>query len=644
MLNVLIMNRQTRDSFLDQPVLYANIARRFDVELCLWIESGSTLESALPNLEEIVAPHSKWRAIIVDYQDDGPMEKFAADPENPFDFAGNPFALYEPNPVPLVRLTHFLKGLPPLGKSFVEEEIVDQTGMRKMVLNEIQPDPVIENKWQDLADFFDSDLRQPEQVLLLRRRLALKDPSKRSLEKMWSLPEEIESSRFAARNGYASGCRFLCMDYTRQGRYQTLREAFEFWTAAAMIALAEIDGSTLQADRLYRIQVPMDRYRLNQTLQTINSRLDCLKEKTSQANARLREKSESLEETMPRYQAKLPELYLETGSFEKSESLALNFPILPQRKIEQLDEWTAYLDLVQEEYQASIKKISRSFQRAAGRMSEKMVLGMESVEVLNEWQKEDLDEKLQNEMLSLLETASRLPNEGIIKNKKLKKTDDTVRWLVENQASRISVLQIAALCAVLLVLGFLVGLFFSIWPKQSSLWLGIWMIVTFAALMGGGFLSLYLWNKKARDLADLYRQEIEEAAEQMNSETNGFAKYLEQAVNLVRGAKYLRLSDQKAKSTAAADQSTLFDNRIQLEKLDELQAKLEQLATASNLSLAKPSDPCLQAQSCQVDEKNLLVLDEEGVYEVEINHSGRKIESPWPFVNRIVIEREELYE
>lgn len=643
MLNVLIMNRQTRDSFLDQPVLYANIVNRKDVELCLWIESGSTLESTLPNLEEIIAPHPKWRAIVVDYQDDGPMEKFTADPENPFDFTDSPFELYQPNPVPLVRLTHFLKGLPPLGKSFVEEEIIDQTGMRKMVLNEIKPDPALERKWQDLADFYDNDLRQPEQIVLIRRRLALKDPSKRHLEKMWSLPEEIESSRFALRNGYAPGCRFVCVDYTRQGRYQTLREAFEFWVGSTILALAEIDGSTLQADRLYQLKVPVDRFRLNQTLQTIQARLNSLKEQTRQESARLLAKHESLDETLPRYQATLPELYLETGSFEESESLALNFPILPERKIEQLDEWQDYLDLVQEEYQASLKKISRSFERAAGRISGKMDVGLDGVVVLNQWQKEDLEEQLQKEMLDWLEISAKLPNEGIVKNKKLQKTDDQVRWLLENQASRTRVVQIAALCGGLLVIGLLMGFWFSIWPRQSGLWLVAWMLITLVLLFGGGLASLLLWNKKARDLADAYRREIEEAADQMNSDTNGFADYLEQAVNLVRGAKYLRLSSQKAKSGAAADQSTLYDNRLQLEMLEELQTKLEQLALANTLSLAKPADLHLETLLDEVDEKNLLLLDE-GVYNVEINHSGHQIESPWPFVDRIVIEREELYE
>lgn len=645
MLNVLIMNRATRDSFLEQPVLYANIVNRPDVEICGWIESGSTLETALSAIEELVGPHQKWRAIVISYEDDGVMEKFSFDPENPFDFDGNPFALHQPNPIPLVRLTHLLKGLPPLEKKYVEEQIIDQTGIQKMVLTEQPPDETMNRQWQQLAALYENDLREPEQIILIRRRLKPKDPASRRLENMWSLPEEIESSRFVDRNGYAPGCRFLCVDYTRQGKYQALQEAFEFWVNSTLMATIEVDGSTLQAGRLYRLETRMDKTSLTSLFRILDARLTRAQNGYFEHSARLKEKHPLEEETLPAYQVTLPELHLETGSFEESEELDLNFAMLPARKIDPLHDWQDYLKLVEKEYQASIKKIGRSFDRAAEKFQDKMQVRVENVELLNQWQKEDLAQELQKEKLAWMETGASLPAQGIVRNQKLKKTDDTVRWLLENQADRRDVLIMEGVLLMIGLLAGLLGFVFPIQKNQQSWALGFWIVFTLFVVVGAGWLSLFLWNRRARKLADSYRNEIQQAAAAMNSDTNGFAKYLEQAVNLVRGAKYLRLSDTKAMMGQMQDQSTLFNNHQQVELLTALQNNLHLLGAANHLSLKEstPHQSWPEPSGEVVDGKNLLLIEEDPV-EVEINHSGFHVESPWPFVSRLIVEREELYE
>lgn len=645
MLNVLIMNRATRDSFLEQPVLYANIVNRPDIEICGWIESGSTLETALPAIDELVGPHQKWRAIVISYEDDGVMEKFATDPENPFDFDGSPFALHQQNPIPLVRLTHLLKGLPPLEKKYVEEQIVDKTGMPKMVFTEQPPDEAVAMQWKQLSDLYENDLREPEQIVLIRRCLKPKDPSKRRLENMWSLPEEIESSRFADRNGYAPGCRFLCVDYTRQGKYQTIQEAFEFWVNSTLMATIEVDGSTLQAGRLYRLETRMDKNSLTSLFRILDARLTKVQSSYLEHSARLKEKRASQEERLPAYQVTLPELHLETGSFDESEEISLNFAMFPARKMDPIHEWQEYLTLVQQEYQASIKKISRSFDRAAEKFHDKMHVSVEKVELLNQWQKEDLAEELQKEKLAWMETGASLPATGIVRNQKLQKTDDTVRWLLENQADRRDV---GFVEGSLLVIGLLVGLIGFVFPIQRNqqAWAMIfWIVLTLLVVCGVGWLSLFLWNRQARNLAASYRDEIRQAAAAMNSDTNGFAKYLEQAVNLVRGSQYLRLSDTKALMGQVQDQSTLFNNHQQVDLLTDLQNNLHTLQAANHILLEENEfQRALPEQNWEdVDEKNLLLIEEDPV-QVEVNHSGFHVESPWPFVSRLIVEREELYE
>ena len=113
MYSVLIQNKKTLESFQEFHPLFLEVLKK-DAACCRWLESGTTIDTALPELGSLTEDKEEWRAIIIRMEDGEGMQRFDTAPGNPYDFLVNREGAdrTKESPVPLIRLTHMLGGVP----------------------------------------------------------------------------------------------------------------------------------------------------------------------------------------------------------------------------------------------------------------------------------------------------------------------------------------------------------------------------------------------------------------------------------------------------------------------------------------------------------------------------------------------------
>ena len=114
MYSVLIQNKKTIESFQKYHPLFLEALNNEQIGLCRWIESGTTVETALPELLDLIDDKREWKAVIVRLADESAMAQYPSTPLNPYDFRyyQQEDLPYDESPIPLVRLTHILGQIP----------------------------------------------------------------------------------------------------------------------------------------------------------------------------------------------------------------------------------------------------------------------------------------------------------------------------------------------------------------------------------------------------------------------------------------------------------------------------------------------------------------------------------------------------
>lgn len=120
MYTVLIQSKRTLDCLQQfYPLLSENIESG-NIGICQWIESGATVDTAMPELYDLISRKRVWKAVVVCSEFDDIDTKFPADAFNPYDFFENKdregLTIAKGKIVdcdaPLIRLTHMLGGIP----------------------------------------------------------------------------------------------------------------------------------------------------------------------------------------------------------------------------------------------------------------------------------------------------------------------------------------------------------------------------------------------------------------------------------------------------------------------------------------------------------------------------------------------------
>lgn len=139
MYTVLIMPKKTSDNMQQHYPVLKNALEAKNIGLCQWIKDGDSVETALPELYDLIGNNREWRAIVAMYDEEvlGLLDAI-----NPFDYSkpdiigdardddspSKNITLQDTVEYPLIRLTHFLAGIPLPAREYELKQIKESVG------------------------------------------------------------------------------------------------------------------------------------------------------------------------------------------------------------------------------------------------------------------------------------------------------------------------------------------------------------------------------------------------------------------------------------------------------------------------------------------------------------------------------------
>lgn len=265
------------------------------IAFCDWNESGTDVRSSVPDLYNVVKGKKEWRALIINtdsvYDYKG---VFCPNVNNPFDFS-NVDTDDKPHesPVPIIRLAHIIGGYAAAatkefekGFEYTDVESGERFRVRESDLTEEEyhklstehydnltpvyiekeEDPEIVKLQETMTEKYSfSDIR-PAEIILVSTKKKIENNEKSRIVESWKNHLEMTSSSFWEKNKYPNNCRFLYVDITNTDNSMYQKELTEFWLSVLTLATNKIAASTLQAYRLYKMRVDVSFEELSKIL------------------------------------------------------------------------------------------------------------------------------------------------------------------------------------------------------------------------------------------------------------------------------------------------------------------------------------------------------------------------------------------
>lgn len=642
--SVIIQSQKTLESFAQYQPLFAQAVREGTVGVCKWIESGTTLDTALPELAGLTDDKQEWRAVIVRYEDDERMAAFETDPRNPYDFLVNRDGGEQmgESPIPLVRLTQMLGGVPPLEVQFRAEVVKEDRKAARTIYVPVE-DKEREQAYRKLVRKYRYDGKMPSAILIITAR-DVRDRDEGSAGREWLAHRESDSSEFWKRNHFPSVCRFTAYDFQAQGPIQREADNFGFWYSVMLMAVNEWDSSTLQAYRLYTLDAVMDRAAMTESFQTLADRLRDARHCIQRSIRRDVEGGASEEQPLPEYRMEVP-VAVQRPHMEDCLPQSRSFKLLSPGANSDVASWSSQKKRAEDVLTRSIRSAGRTLDQTADKIRGNCSLSEEEASPLNMYQEEDLQRELGEFYDAIVRIQGKLPGEDAAQDGEIQEAASAVRSYLLGRVMRKPALLSLLLAAALLALSAVPAVLDRVLYEVGSAY-GIALVVGASALLVllAALGVLVVQRVKLHFLVRKYVQRMKDAFNQLTERAGDYSDYMSGIASHARGSSYLNLSNRK-KHRSTMEHSTKYRH---LKAIGIMLGRLNRWSRAFRLdvdfSAPRPETRLDVDLSVPPAQNKFYQFDAAAPHVVAVNSSGMNMESPYPFASRIEIVREELYD
>lgn len=644
MYSVIIQNKKTMESFGQFHPLFSETLAKGEVGICQWMEAGTTVEEALPELLNLVEGKESWRAVIVRIQDEEDMAVHPVTRLNPYDFYENADwdGKIRENPVPLVRLTHMLGGVP-VPETRFEARIVESDRMNPKVIYEPVTDPDEEAAHEKLSEKYRLKTKMPEEILLVTLCTRPEDRDD-YLRTVWGNRKEQESSEFWKRNQYPGSCRFLYCEEKKEGEVRRTGDLFYFWTAVLLLASNSINPNTLQAYRLHRMSVEFDKEEMARIMQESVDRADRAIRFIKDSIRRELEKTQNLESQIPDYRLDSPvELHMpEKKNFYVSTA---DFGLFSHRESGDMAQWKERQMLSERGVASTLTRAERALDQSADRVRRFSEYPSEDIRPLNEYSKQDFQEELDNLFDDIFVQRNSLPGSGDgdkIRQAELdKKVKDTILHRVTGKRA-FSLLGIAAVLSFLCTLPALVQLLKQGWGSLPGMLFEFGICV--AVFVGIEVLILLLRKGALRAAIGDYNRFVHSIVVHICENASTYSRYMSSIMSYMRGNSYL---NQTKKKRFLKDEARYYkENHILALKnyREDVKRWSEALYLPVSMNTSATEDNLYIDVQIPPYSNPLYTFENGESYEIPVNNTGDMVNAPFGFIRRLTIVREELYD
>lgn len=642
MYSVIIQSQKSMEAYNSfQPMFYEAINNN-KIGICKWIESGTTIDTAVPGLADLTDDKEEWRAIIIRYEDERAMSSFESNEFNPYDFIENKDSKgrVEESNIPLVRLTQMLGGVPAPETAFLPEIIRENNKAPRTIYKSVI-DPEEEKTYKELCEKYDFNGKLPSSIIILTARVC---PNKEKIDKAWSIHRESESSEFWKRNRYPSMCRFLVFDYEKRGSVQKDADDFNFWMTAMLISTNKIDSATLQAYRLYRIKSVFEKEKMLNSLQDSVDSLKKTKQIIEDDIQKDIEKNLSNNTELPKYKVEVSVPYSIPKNLEYYIPIT-SFRLFSDGASTDIGKWEHKRKNIEKSLSKCVLIAERALDRTADKMRNYCKFDEDEVSTLGKYQCEDLERETNELYRNIVKTQAELPTGMIDDNSEIhsvsKKIKNYLRSRITGKSAFVA-LFITLLLVTLTQIPAIIDLLFR--NKGSIYNIGCSIGIEFAIILGISLFVVIFQKIKLNELLKTYNLLIKELFNKVTDKATDYSKYMSNIASHSRGCSYL---DITSKRTNYQTNSQFSKYRL-IKSIDIMIGRIRVWTVAYHLpvdftALVQDDDSIIDISLFNIE--NALYNGEADInHPVAVNNSGIIINSPFTFVKKLEIEREELYD
>jgi len=488
-----------------------------------------------------------------------------------------------------------------------------------------------------------ASITSPTEIVLIRRRKVSFVGIENEISTKWHNFAESESSRFWERMGYPNICRFLTFDVDVRGTLRETADMFRFWSGILLLCGNRLNSNILQPYRLYRFDVNLDEERLQSSLQSSVNKLNyaqyCIEQLSANSEQKKNEPEKRKEqpEIAMKVQVNLDTAIGKKGSFSAPD----NPPCFSKNKSMDLSEWIGYTERTAESWEDTQTIVRRTVGKAAEGISSNRRIYADQVSPMTEFEKEDLIDELDGYYDAILTEQQDLPALSKVPLlEELQKADKVVQKMIDR---RISVRRFALLLTALLA-GFSVSIgcaYFEttvLWYVPAAIIIAALLICLFSA-------RLNVCSKKRRlyrgmlDYYGIYRA----ALNKLMSSGKMLGEFFGHVGSSMRGKSMLFAVESKEKQLRAVVEST---NR-QLKRFAKAQEVFTLWCAALQIKVDFDDSNAVEEMAdnrLSVEMESLVSVDAARDFKIDVNQGSAKVISPYSFISRLIVEREEIYD
>lgn len=670
MFTVIFLNKRSSDLLQNYKFLFKPFLDDGLIAFCGWNEAGTDIRSSVPDLYNIVKGKKDWRAVILNTDSVYDFkESFAPKKNNPFDYTNvDAEKLPHESPVPIIRLTHIIGGYSALPVKEFDKgfEYTDVYG----TVHRVRADELSDEQMHELSEQYDeikdiyierehpqelvagyenlseqycfADIR-PHEIHLIATKKKCVDDERARIKDSWSNHLEMNSSSFWETNKYPNNCRFMFYELSNVDNSLYLQELTEFWLSVLTFSVNKVTASTLQAYRLYKLYIDVSR---NELAAVLNGHLNRLTSAYASVKQQLR--------LRPEY------------SFDEDEEVIVwqNVPVTIEKtnnadlylsfgKIglcrdcpgDELSMWATGTKQKKDNFEKFLKTPRRSIDKSAQHLKAKADSYTGEFYELDKFQIEDLHEEMEE-----LEQQIIANNTSAIINRRehMKKIDEVTRNVKREIAYRLtkSVAIGSGLLALLICFcGFIPYLIklAKIDYEHFFAGLGVALAVVFVSALGG--LAVLIFQRaKIVGIMSEFNNVMRRSVNSIMTGAKKFEDYFSTVCTYMR-AQSIFDGVRKNKQSYQSRSGKLNNHRHALaETID----RDEQWIFAYSVQRIEELIPAVTTyfDPNVIPANNSLYFFETCLDEVDIpvNDTGDMVFAPYRFVERLHVEREDIYD
>jgi len=669
---VIIQNKRASDLMRDHKFLFKPFVDEGSLAFCDWNESGTDVRSSVPDLYNVVKGKKEWRAIIINtdsvYDYKG---SYCPLRNNPFDFSHlDTEELPHESPIPLIRLTHIIGGYSAALKKEFEKafEYVDPDSGEKRrvpaskltddelhrlsmecfdtlhsVYEERQADPRIAQLQEEVAEKYPfSDIR-PAEILLVSNKKKVENNEKQRIVESWKNHLEMTSSSFWERNKYPNNCRFLFSEITNTDNSLYQKELTEFWLSVLTLATNKVAASTLQAYRLYRLRVEVSREELEKILNLhLNKMMSVYAFIKEQLRLRPEYSFDEEEDVVQRQEIPV--------TIEKTEGkeLCMNFSRVGLCRDCPEDEkafWTGELRAKKESLDKYLKAPRRVIDKAATHLKRKTDSFTGEHYELDKFQLADLREYMTELEVKIIASGAENMVDRKAVGEAIAQVDKDVRKEVGFRLRR-KVAIVGGLIILAIVLGGYLPYLVQAAKTSASVLLSSLLLTLVVLVLSavGGLIALWWQRRRVVKVMKRFNTLMRKVAADVRAYATRFEEYFSDICTYMKAQSILD-GITRHKENALSNYSLLNAHKRALQTAIERDSEW---ITAYGIKRVDEMIPTVTSFF-----KTEVIPKENSLYyfaanreedDIPINTTGDTVTSPYKFVEKLWIEREDIFD